>query len=158
HRLDDQLAGGKCLQRVHRLQAHGCCVCLLGAETAARGFLAQARAQLLRATVERLWDGIVQERPRARAARELGDAGPHRAGTQHADDARWAAHAGTSAPMPVISRPMISFWICEVPSYRVVTRASRNHRPRECGSTYPAPPSPWIARLANSSDASVAWS
>ena len=26
---------------------------------------------------------------------------------------------------PVAARPMISFWICEVPSYRVVTRASR---------------------------------
>ncbi len=26
---------------------------------------------------------------------------------------------------PVIARPMISFWICEVPSYSVVTRASR---------------------------------
>ena len=27
-----------------------------------------------------------------------------------------AAQAGTSALMPVIARPMISFWICEVPS------------------------------------------
>ena len=27
--------------------------------------------------------------------------------------------------MPVSARPMISFWICEVPSYRVVTRTSR---------------------------------
>ena len=26
---------------------------------------------------------------------------------------------------PVTDRPMISFWICEVPSYSVVTRASR---------------------------------
>jgi hypothetical protein len=27
--------------------------------------------------------------------------------------------------IPVASRPMISLWIWEVPSYRVVTRASR---------------------------------
>ena len=32
---------------------------------------------------------------------------------------------GRKALIPVASRPMISFWICEVPSYRVVTRASR---------------------------------
>src|ERR671915_537156 len=32
---------------------------------------------------------------------------------------------GTSAFTPVTARPMINFWICEVPSYRVVTRASR---------------------------------
>ena len=35
------------------------------------------------------------------------------------------AHEGTSALMPVSARPMMSFWICEVPSYRVVTRTSR---------------------------------
>ena len=39
------------------------------------------------------------------------------------------AHASTRggviALIPVASRPMISFWICEVPSYSVVTRASR---------------------------------
>ena len=35
------------------------------------------------------------------------------------------ASGGTIALIPVASRPMISFWICEVPSYRVVTRASR---------------------------------
>jgi hypothetical protein len=27
--------------------------------------------------------------------------------------------------MPVTARPMISCWICDVPSYRVVTRTSR---------------------------------
>jgi hypothetical protein len=32
---------------------------------------------------------------------------------------------GTSAFTPVTARPMISFWIWEVPSYNVVTRASR---------------------------------
>ena len=32
---------------------------------------------------------------------------------------------GRNAEIPVASRPMISFWIWEVPSYRVVTRASR---------------------------------
>ena len=35
------------------------------------------------------------------------------------------AEGGTIALIPVASRPMISFWICEVPSYSVVTRASR---------------------------------
>ena len=35
------------------------------------------------------------------------------------------AHDGTSALMPVSARPMISFWICDVPSYSVVTRTSR---------------------------------
>src|SRR5262249_9742632 len=34
-------------------------------------------------------------------------------------------YSGVIALIPVASRPMISFWICEVPSYRVVTRASR---------------------------------
>ncbi len=40
-----------------------------------------------------------------------------------------AAHrserTGVIALMPVAARPMISLWICEVPSYSVVTRASR---------------------------------
>ena len=31
----------------------------------------------------------------------------------------------TIAFTPVTARAMISFWICDVPSYRVVTRASR---------------------------------
>ena len=35
------------------------------------------------------------------------------------------AQLGTSALIPVSARPMISFWICEVPSYSVVTRTSR---------------------------------
>ena len=35
------------------------------------------------------------------------------------------AQEGTSALIPVIARPMISFWIWEVPSYKVVTRTSR---------------------------------
>ena len=36
-----------------------------------------------------------------------------------------SATIGVIALMPVASRPMISFWIWEVPSYSVVTRASR---------------------------------
>ena len=35
------------------------------------------------------------------------------------------SRSGSIAFSPVAARPMISFWICEVPSYRVVTRASR---------------------------------
>ena len=34
----------------------------------------------------------------------------------------------TIAFTPVAARPMISFWICDVPSYRVVTRASLKYR------------------------------
>ncbi len=37
----------------------------------------------------------------------------------------YSASIGVIALIPVAARPMISFWICEVPSYRVVTRASR---------------------------------
>ena len=62
---------------------------------------------------------------------ELGDPGAHRAGARDADHLAGGAAAaalasgGTSALIPVSARPMISFWICEVPSYRVVTRVSR---------------------------------
>jgi hypothetical protein len=37
----------------------------------------------------------------------------------------YAELTGVIAFTPVASRAMISFWICEVPSYSVVTRASR---------------------------------
>ena len=71
----------------------------------------------------------MQQRPGARQAGELGDPGAHRPGAGDADDAGRAgagdAHDGTRALMPVSARPMISFWICEVPSYSVVTRTSR---------------------------------
>ena len=35
------------------------------------------------------------------------------------------AQLGIRALIPVAARPMISCWICEVPSYSVVTRTSR---------------------------------
>ena len=57
--------------------------------------------------------GVVHERARARGARELRDAGAHRAGAEDSDDGHYD---GTSAFSPVSARPMISFWICEVPS------------------------------------------
>ena len=41
------------------------------------------------------------------------------------DVAGHLCYIGVIALIPVAARPMISFWICEVPSYRVVTRASR---------------------------------
>jgi hypothetical protein len=74
---------------------------------------------------------------------QLGDPGAHRAGAEDPYDGRRGPilagragllilidglglrhglaasrrpQAGTSALMPVIARPMISFWICEVPS------------------------------------------
>ena len=58
--------------------------------------------------------GVVHERARARGARELRDAGAHRAGAEDPDDRH--GYEGTSAFSPVSARPMISFWICEVPS------------------------------------------
>ena len=81
--------------------------------------------------LQRLRDRVVQQRAGARAGSQLGDPGAHRAGAGDADRAgSWrqlaaVRQAGTSALMPVSARPMISFWICEVPSYRVVTRTSR---------------------------------
>ncbi len=78
--------------------------------------------------LEGLSDWVVQQRVGAAHARELRDAGTHRAGAEDADRLR-SAHRqdydGTSALIPVSARPMISFWIWEVPSYRVVTRTSR---------------------------------
>ena len=61
--------------------------------------------------LERVAVRVVHERPRAARGGELRDAGTHGAGAEDADD-----HDGTSALMPVSARPMISFWICEVPS------------------------------------------
>ena len=57
--------------------------------------------------------GVVDERARARRRGELRDAGAHRAGAEDPDDGHYD---GTSAFSPVSARPMISFWICEVPS------------------------------------------
>ncbi len=39
-----------------------------------------------------------------------------------------ARSAHVIAFTPVMARPMISFWICDVPSYSVATRASRRWR------------------------------
>ena len=65
---------------------------------------------------------------------ELGDPVAHRAGADDADDL-WDGCTHVSALIPVAARPMISFWICEVPSYRVVTRTSRNYRSTGWSST-----------------------
>jgi hypothetical protein len=53
-------------------------------------------------------------------ARRGGDPRAHRPGPGDPEAKRHA-----SALMPVSARPMISFWICDVPSYSVVTRTSR---------------------------------
>jgi hypothetical protein len=55
--------------------------------------------------------GVVQQHPEPRIARGGGDAGAHRPG---AGDPEAVGHA--RALMPVSARPMISFWICDVPS------------------------------------------
>ena len=65
------------------------------------------------ARAECLGVGIVDERARPRRRGELRDAGAHRAGPEDRDDGHYE---GTSALSPVSARPMISFWICEVPS------------------------------------------
>src|SRR5262249_28450766 len=82
---------------------------------------------LIHASVKGIRHRVVQERSGAGQASELRDPSAHRAGADDADDG-WRGcrrHAGTSALIPVSARPMISFWIWEVPSYRVVTRTSR---------------------------------
>ena len=45
---------------------------------------------------------------------DLGDAGAHRPGAEHTD--RPGPGHGISALIPVAARPMMSFWICDVPS------------------------------------------
>ena len=77
------------------------------------------------AALQRLGERVVQQRARAGEHGELGDPAAHRAGADDADDLRDGCPHPVSALMPVAARPMISFWICEVPSYRVVTRTSR---------------------------------
>ena len=65
--------------------------------------------------------GRLARRPRSRRV-------GHRARAHQPSGERSAtsgSSAGIIALIPVASRPMISFWICDVPSYRVVTRASR---------------------------------
>ena len=59
---------------------------------------------------ERLAVGVVEQRAQARLGGERGDPGAHRPRAGDAD----GSHA--SALIPVSARPMISFWICEVPS------------------------------------------
>ena len=49
----------------------------------------QLGANLLRSAGERVGRGVVEQRPRAGERRELGDAGAHRAGAQHADRLGW---------------------------------------------------------------------
>src|SRR6202012_6117705 len=89
----------------------------------------EVAADALEAAVEGFWIGVGDERSCPRQARKLRAPGAHRAGAGDADRAgcaRGSGHyAGTSALIPVRARPMISFWICDVPSYSVVTRASR---------------------------------
>ena len=130
-RLDDQLARGELLQGIDRLRALGRGLGVLVREPAFRRFPAQAVLDPRAALLERLGDRVIQQRLRPRAARELGDARAHRAGAEHADEARRlgglpcgvlclgharSRYAGTIALIPVIWRPMISFWIWEVPS------------------------------------------
>ncbi len=100
--LDHEVAAGEILEGRRRLQPPG-----------GRGvvFLLQAPARRGQPALERVAVGVVDERPRAGLRRELRDAGAHRAGAEDAD----RLHQ-TIALIPVAARPMISFWICDVPS------------------------------------------
>ena len=140
-RLDHQLARGKILERGSRLQPVASRRRLRIAQSATLDAPVQLGPDPLEPPAERLRDRVVQQRAGTGQTAELSDPGAHRAGAGDSDDVwgrgwRWAGgwaggwagfpiYAGTSALMPVNARPMISFWICEVPSYSVVTRASR---------------------------------
>jgi len=82
----------------------------------------QPVAQLLEAALECRAVDLVDHGPVAAERGDLGDPRTHRAGADDADplDRRRghesSADDGTIALMPVASLPMISLWICEVPS------------------------------------------
>ncbi len=137
HGLDHELARRERLRSLPRAASRRASAWPLLAQLALGGFFAQPVARALQALLQGRGHRVVQQRSRAGARGELGDAGAHRPGAEHADHGpplrpagsaglrrclvRWAtvspaAQAGTIAPIPVISRPMISFWICEVPS------------------------------------------
>ena len=125
-RLDHQLARGE-IRRARAPLAAGrepplACESLSRPRSTPRSSWARIRS---RPRVKRLGDRVVQQRAGAGQARQLGDPGAHRARAGDSDRLGRVdcdAHAGTSALIPVSARPMISFWICEVPSYSVVTR------------------------------------
>src|SRR5581483_12058479 len=80
---------------------------------------AQAPADPLDASLQCVLNWVVQQRSRTGKAGKLGDAGAHRARPEYADRVGpLRVHSGTSALTPVSARPMISCWICDVPSYR----------------------------------------
>ncbi len=97
--LDHQLAGREAVELFDDLQALRRGLGLLGGQPALRGFLLQPRAHLLGTALQRLSNRVVQQRPRPRAARELRDAGTHRAGTDHADRLCWSCRAHPSADL-----------------------------------------------------------
>ena len=90
HGLDHQLAGRERGEIVHRLQALGRGLRLLGRETPLARFFLQAVPRPPQPLLERLRERVVQQRAGARAAGELGDARAHRARAEHADDTRGA--------------------------------------------------------------------
>ena len=76
------------------------------------------------------WHGI-SSCPQTNAAAKTSGPGCSRSSTR-------LDHA--KALSPVSARPISSFWIWLVPSYSVVTRASRRYLPTGYSSTYPYPP------------------
>jgi hypothetical protein len=116
-RLDDQLARREVGQRRGDLEPRAD-VRRIAVEPALVHQLRDPPPGALRAFGGGAVDGIEHQRPGAGLGGELGDPGSHRPGADDADDLRCAhgGHAGISALMPVSARPMMSFWICEVPS------------------------------------------
>ncbi len=118
--LDHELTCAEILQHADGLEPRGGRGRLLGCQPPARGAALERRADRAQPALQCIGRRVVQQRARAGLTGQLGDSGSHRAGAEHADRPRGGrlsvAHPGTSALMPVIARPMISFWICEVPS------------------------------------------
>jgi hypothetical protein len=116
--LDHQVTVGERLERGRGGEPLLGLLRLLGVQAPARSFARKPVAGALHAALERIPvrvpDQCVGTAPRG----ELGDSRAHRAGADDGDAACGVAHAsgGTIALTPVAARPMINFWICEVPS------------------------------------------
>ncbi len=134
-RLDDELGLAERTEIVDALHARERGLARVGIESPALHLEVEVGGDPAHAGGQRLVNRIEEQRARPRPGGQLGDPRTHGAGAEHADDACRLGHAGTSALTPVSARPMMSFWICEVPSYSVVTRTSRNQRSTGWSST-----------------------
>ena len=126
-RLDHELARRERGELGCDLQTRGCLLGLLGRDLALGSFFLQTGADALGALLQRRGIGSCSSvaRPRGRrAVRCPRPSCPRRApmiagaGWRRRSPAvrQRSSQEGTSALIPVSERPMISFWICEVPS------------------------------------------